>query len=265
MSVEEQIDAIAARYVQQRTTSLKDSVTTNMRVRPAHIKSMVMHAREMVFVLDVDTGHNTRMQAYTYKEVQFTAEQAIETGMVNTIESDAGVKLQRELVAAHTLPVSKLDELATTRNDVMKVNGARSLDPQSFDPKLTVKAVSSALKRIRRAAKSAAAGRIAARTEYKEGRSEGHTDGCSAPAAESRVTPGKDASMMWGEQTTLDRRASDTAEQGQKDNAKEEQPPRPRQLRASYLPQPPRVRVPREEKTLVAELDSKAEAPASAK
>ncbi|KAG3001835.1 hypothetical protein PC120_g20053 [Phytophthora cactorum] len=71
--------------------------------------------------------------------------------------------------------------------------------------------------------------------------------------------------MMWGEQTTLDRRASDTAEQGQKDNAKEEQPPRPRQLRASYPPQPPRVRVPREEKTLVAELDSKAEAPASAK
>ncbi|KAG3072866.1 hypothetical protein PI125_g22401 [Phytophthora idaei] len=54
---------------------------------------MAMHAREMVFVLDVDADQNTRMQAYTYKEVQLTAEQTIEIGTVNTIESDAGVKL----------------------------------------------------------------------------------------------------------------------------------------------------------------------------
>jgi len=37
-------------------------------VRPAHIKAMAMHARETVYVLDVQDSGRAWMQAYAYQD-----------------------------------------------------------------------------------------------------------------------------------------------------------------------------------------------------
>jgi hypothetical protein len=64
----ERVCQLANHYAAQRDTSVKSSVQMHFWVRPAHIKAMAMHARETVYVLDVQDSGRAWMQAYAYQD-----------------------------------------------------------------------------------------------------------------------------------------------------------------------------------------------------
>ncbi|EEY62405.1 uncharacterized protein PITG_14845 [Phytophthora infestans T30-4] len=97
--------ALANHYADQRNRSVKASVPMNYWVRPKLIKAMAMHAREMVFVLDVLQEETVTLQAYGYKEMEMPDKTAIEPGTVVTLPSHVGADILRELTAAGTLPI----------------------------------------------------------------------------------------------------------------------------------------------------------------
>ncbi|KAG1706350.1 hypothetical protein DVH05_001497 [Phytophthora capsici] len=98
----EKLKALANHYADQRNRSAKAFVPMNYWVRPEHIKAMAMHAREMVYVLDVLQDENTRLQVYGYQDVELPDKSVIESGMV---ASQIGADLLRDLIAAGTLPI----------------------------------------------------------------------------------------------------------------------------------------------------------------
>lgn len=65
-------------------------------VRTAHLKAMAMHAREQLFVLDVDQDGVARMQAYAHRELNLNEEEAVQTGTVTTIPTSAASTLLQE-------------------------------------------------------------------------------------------------------------------------------------------------------------------------
>lgn len=74
-------------------------------MRTAHLKAMAMHAREQIFVLDVDYEGIARMQVYAYQEMNLDDDEVVETGMVHAVSTDAATALIQELIAAGTLPI----------------------------------------------------------------------------------------------------------------------------------------------------------------
>lgn len=139
-----------------------------------------MHAREMVFVLDVSEDDNARLQGYAYHEMTHDDGTTVETGTVEALPTELGSHLLKDLVRAGTLPVvmilryrstgnhyqaitydqarfteycKRWEELAGSRSDVLKQYGGSSLDPHPFDVQKTTQAAAQELKRIRKAAK----------------------------------------------------------------------------------------------------------------
>ncbi|KAG1706309.1 hypothetical protein DVH05_001457 [Phytophthora capsici] len=154
----------------------------NYWVRPEHIKAMAMHAREMVFVLDVPHEENARIQAYGYQDVVLPDKTAIETGVVFTLPSHIGADILRELTAAGTLPIimvlhysnmgnhyqavtyepmryqaytEQWRELTDRRNSILVKYGGWALDAEPYDADKLAKAATKELKTLRRAAKEA--------------------------------------------------------------------------------------------------------------
>ncbi|EEY56736.1 uncharacterized protein PITG_22237, partial [Phytophthora infestans T30-4] len=76
----EKLCTSANHYADQRNRSVKASVTMNYWVSPEHIKTMAMHAREMVFVLDVLQEEKVMLQEYGYEEMEMPDKTVIETG-----------------------------------------------------------------------------------------------------------------------------------------------------------------------------------------
>ncbi|KAI9988714.1 hypothetical protein PInf_022172 [Phytophthora infestans] len=179
-SAEEKFCALANHYADQRNKSVKSSVPMNYWVRPDHIKAMAMHAREMVFVLDVVHEDNVRLQVYGYQDWGLTDNTATETGVVSTMPSHIGTDILRELTAAGTLPLimvlhyskagnhyqavtyepkryevytDKWKELTSQRNRVLTKYEGRALDAEPYDSDKLAKAATKELKALRRAAK----------------------------------------------------------------------------------------------------------------
>ncbi|KAG1712695.1 hypothetical protein DVH05_000435 [Phytophthora capsici] len=176
----EKLKALANHYADQRNRSTKAFVPMNYWVRPEHIKAMAMHAREMVYVLDVLQDENTRLQVYGYNDVELPDKTVIESGMVMPLPSQKGADLLRDLIAAGTLPIimilrysgtgnhyqavtyeatryqeytERWRELTESRNNIITKYGGRGLDPEPYDPDKTARAAARELKAIRREAK----------------------------------------------------------------------------------------------------------------
>ncbi|KAF1789689.1 hypothetical protein GQ600_15814 [Phytophthora cactorum] len=92
-------------YVEQRAKSVKATVPVNFWVGPPHIKTMAMHAREIVFVLDVTDAGSARTQSYAYEEVNMDDNVVVAAGTVRAIPSDLGAHLLREQTKEDMLPL----------------------------------------------------------------------------------------------------------------------------------------------------------------
>ncbi|EEY60380.1 uncharacterized protein PITG_12790 [Phytophthora infestans T30-4] len=176
----EKLKALANHYEDQRNRSAKAFVPMNYWVRPEHIKAMAMHARELVYALDVMQDENTRLQVYGYHDVELPDKTMIETGMVVPLPSQIGADLLRDLIAAGTLPIimilrysgtgnhyqavtyeatryqeytERWKELTERRNNIIQKYGGRGLDPEPYDSDKTARAAARELKAIRREAK----------------------------------------------------------------------------------------------------------------
>ncbi|KAG6941492.1 hypothetical protein JG688_00018642 [Phytophthora aleatoria] len=141
---------------------------------------MSMHAREMLFVLDVLKDDTVRMQGYAYKDIPLDADHTVETGTVQATPTDAGQLLIKDLVKEGTLPLmlvlrhltsgnhyqaitypkKKIGEyarnwkdLTSKRNAVIITFGGCSLDPIPYDAQKTAQAAAQQLKKMRSAAK----------------------------------------------------------------------------------------------------------------
>ncbi|EGZ09065.1 hypothetical protein PHYSODRAFT_400484, partial [Phytophthora sojae] len=102
--IQEQLCALANHYVAQRQKSVKTQVPLQYWVRSAHIKAMAMHARETIYVLDVQTSGMARMQAYAYFDEHHQDEDIVETGSVQAVATHEAIELMQDLVGAGILP-----------------------------------------------------------------------------------------------------------------------------------------------------------------
>lgn len=75
-----------------------------------------MHAREMVFVLDVSEDDNARLQGYAYHEMTHDDGTTVETGTVEALPTELGSHLLKDLVRAGTLPVVMILRYRSTGN-----------------------------------------------------------------------------------------------------------------------------------------------------
>ncbi|KAE9091108.1 hypothetical protein PF002_g19684 [Phytophthora fragariae] len=67
---EQQLCALANHLATQRDKTVKAQVPLHFWVRPCHLKAMSMHARETIYVVDVQSNDQARIQAYAYHEVE---------------------------------------------------------------------------------------------------------------------------------------------------------------------------------------------------
>ncbi|GMF45884.1 unnamed protein product [Phytophthora fragariaefolia] len=158
--VAKRICALANHYVAQRQKSVKAAVPMHFWVRPAHIKAMAIHARETIYVLDVDGHGTTRAQAYAYNSIALHGEDAFDSGTNQSMPTQEAMKLLEELVAItydadrYDSYVKQLTTLAPRRNAILKKHGRSAMDYIQYDPESTTKAAARALKAIRKQAKS---------------------------------------------------------------------------------------------------------------
>ncbi|KAG3075092.1 hypothetical protein PI125_g21810 [Phytophthora idaei] len=82
---------------------------------------MAMHAREMVFVLDVKNEESTRVQAYGYQEVAMPDNSMVETGVVVILPTTEATHQLRDLIAAETLPIVMVLNYNNTGNHCQAV------------------------------------------------------------------------------------------------------------------------------------------------
>lgn len=177
----ERICALANHYVAQRQKSVKTAVPMHFWVRPAHIKAMAIHARETIYVLDVDEQGNARAQAYAYRSIALEEDDAFESGTNLIIPTQQAMQILEEMVAEGILPpvlvlrwrktgnhfqavtydgdrydcyIKHLKKLASVRNAVLVKNGLPELDFIQYDPESTAKAATRELKALRKATKA---------------------------------------------------------------------------------------------------------------
>ncbi|KAG7381117.1 10 kda heat shock protein [Phytophthora pseudosyringae] len=79
---EEKINALAKHYAAQRDKSVRGHVFKNFWVGPAHTKALAQHARETIYVIDVQLDKQTSIQAYGYHDVATESGETLETGTV---------------------------------------------------------------------------------------------------------------------------------------------------------------------------------------
>jgi hypothetical protein len=94
----EQVCALANHYAAQRDKSVESGVPMHFWVRPSHIKAMAMHARETVYVLDVQESGCAWMQAYAYQDLPPDEVDSVETGTVCPIPTVQALHLLADLV-----------------------------------------------------------------------------------------------------------------------------------------------------------------------
>ncbi|OWZ22548.1 hypothetical protein PHMEG_0002740 [Phytophthora megakarya] len=105
LTMEEKRCALAEHFVSQRKKSIKDAVSLTYWVWPSHIKAMSIHAREAIYVLDVKTCDEVRVQMYGYQDQRLGNGEAVEIGIIQPLATDAALRLFQDLVAAGTLPL----------------------------------------------------------------------------------------------------------------------------------------------------------------
>ncbi|KAE9197558.1 hypothetical protein PF004_g19796 [Phytophthora fragariae] len=179
--VAKRICALANHYVAQRQKSVKAAVPMHFWVRPAHIKAMAIHARETIYVLDVDEHGTTRAQAYAYNSIALHGEDSFDSGTNQTMPTQEAMELLEELVVGGILPpvlvlrwretgnhfqaitydadrydsyVKQLTTLVPRRNAILEKYGRSAMDYIQYDPEGTTKAAARSLKVIRKQAKS---------------------------------------------------------------------------------------------------------------
>lgn len=62
----EHLQLLVNHYIKQRKRSVGIEENPELWVQQAHLKGMIMRAREEVYVLDVNRTGNTRVQVYAY-------------------------------------------------------------------------------------------------------------------------------------------------------------------------------------------------------
>ncbi|KAE8992751.1 hypothetical protein PR003_g22036 [Phytophthora rubi] len=177
---EEQVCAIVNHYVAQRDKSVRAHVPMHFWIRPAHIKAMAQHARETIYVLDVQSDGQARMQAYEFHEVEAPPDMKIETGTVCPVPTEQALGLLRDLVAARITPpvmvlrwndtgnhfqavnyqakehehyATNIAALSQKRNEILIEHGWKALDAIEYDEDKTGRAAAQTIKAVRRAAK----------------------------------------------------------------------------------------------------------------
>uniref|UniRef100_H3GPT9 OTU domain-containing protein n=1 Tax=Phytophthora ramorum TaxID=164328 RepID=H3GPT9_PHYRM len=176
----ERLCALVNHYVLQRQKSVKTAVPMHYWVRPAHIKAMAIHARETIYVLDVDDQGTARAQAYAYCSTSHNGEDAFETGTNQPIPTLQAMTMLEEIVAEGILPpvlvlrwresgnhfqaitydrnrynsyVQQLTTLAPIRNAILSKHGWPALDYIQYEQASIAKVATRELKAMRKAAK----------------------------------------------------------------------------------------------------------------
>uniref|UniRef100_H3H614 Uncharacterized protein n=2 Tax=Phytophthora ramorum TaxID=164328 RepID=H3H614_PHYRM len=148
----------------------------------AHIKTMAQHARETIYVLDVQSDGQARMQAYALHEVEAAPDMKMETGTVCPVPTEQALSLLRDLVAARITPpvmvlrwtdtgnhfqavnyqaekhehyATNIAALSQKRNEILINHGWKALDAIEYDEDKTGRAAAQTIKAVRRAAKEA--------------------------------------------------------------------------------------------------------------
>ncbi|KAL4101674.1 hypothetical protein PRIC1_005423 [Phytophthora ramorum] len=177
-SLEIQIRAIAAHYVDQRKKSVRTEVSKEFWVRPTHLQAMAMHARETVYVLDMDPQGMARLQAYAYKNETMPNGGPIETGITEALDSGKAIGMLQDMVGEGILPTvmvlrwnksgnhfqavtydaeryqcysDNMEEMLAKTNMILAKHGRAELDRVPYDQHKTAKAATKELKAISRA------------------------------------------------------------------------------------------------------------------
>jgi hypothetical protein len=100
----ERVRVVANHLVEQRAKSVRATVQMHYWVRPMHLKAMACHARETIYVLDVQETETARLQAYGYHEIQDASGDWIETGTVCPVPTEQATALLTDLVQAGIRP-----------------------------------------------------------------------------------------------------------------------------------------------------------------
>ncbi|KAE9149001.1 hypothetical protein PF006_g6478 [Phytophthora fragariae] len=152
---EVRICALANHYAAQRAKSVKSAASTHFWVHPSHTKGMAIHARETIYVLDVDAVGNARMQAYAYSSVALPEDDCFDTVLV----------LRWQVTGNHFQAVvydderyegylRNLTELSKRRNDIVAKHGWAKMDFIQYNAVKTAKAVTKQLRLLRKASKA---------------------------------------------------------------------------------------------------------------
>ncbi|GMF29166.1 unnamed protein product [Phytophthora fragariaefolia] len=208
---EEQVCAIVNHYVAQRDKSVRAHVPMPFWIRPAHIKAMTQYARETIYVLDVQSDGQARMQAYAFHEVEAPPDMKIETGTVCPVPTEHALGLLGDLVAARITPpvmvlrwndtgnhfqavnyqakehehyATNIAALSQKRNEILIEHGWKALDVIEYDEDKTGRAAAQTIKTVRRAAKEAMKA-----TELHTGAESGAKDGSPDSALELESVP----------------------------------------------------------------------------
>ncbi|KAE9214468.1 hypothetical protein PF002_g17664 [Phytophthora fragariae] len=157
---EVRICALANHYAAQRAKSVKSAASTHFWVHPSHTKGMAIHARETIYVLDVDAVGNARMQAYAYSSVALPEDDCFDTGILPPV-----LVLRWQVTGNHFQAVvydderyegylRNLTELSKRRNDIVAKHGWAKMDFIQYNAVKTAKAVTKQLRLLRKASKA---------------------------------------------------------------------------------------------------------------
>jgi len=235
---------VAKHLAAQRAKSVKAAVPMNCWVRPMHLKAMAMHARETLYVLDVDDTDRARMQAYAYHNVLDRDGDELETGTVCPIPTVHAMALLADLVEAGIRPpvmilrwsqtgnhfqavnylhadhanyAKNIATLANARSKILEEHGWKSMDTIEYDPAKTAAYAAATLTRLRR--------RVTDLKEAAEREDQSAVTDLTASAKRDAgttemTTPSQDGSLAGHPQSTKnDRREGSSPEKGAAHNS----------------------------------------------
>ncbi|KAF4148956.1 hypothetical protein GN958_ATG01872 [Phytophthora infestans] len=171
---------LANHYVAQRNKSIKATVSTHYWVRPAHLKGMAIHARQPIYVLDVEEDGRARMQAYSYKRMRGRAGDLFDSGVAQLLTTTVATEMLQDLMAAGILPAililrwqeqgnhfqavndgperferysGQMVEIALRRSEILLKHGIAALDNIQRDQERLTATTAKVLRELRRASK----------------------------------------------------------------------------------------------------------------
>jgi hypothetical protein len=173
--------AVANHVAEQRAKSVRTTVHMHYWVRPMHLKAMACHARETIYVLDVQENDIARMQAYAYHDVRTADGELLETGTVCPVPTAHEMALLSDLIGAgirlpvmilrwgpagnhfqevhyedgdHANYARNIAAFAAIRNRILVEHGWKAMDSVEYDPVKTAHAAKETLTKVRRQAKT---------------------------------------------------------------------------------------------------------------